>query len=50
MIKVNLSNTVEKIPLKAYEHDVKVIDKMIKEARYGGANEGGMGATIISFK
>ena len=31
MIKVNLSNTVEKIPLKAYEHDVKVIDKMIKE-------------------
>ena len=25
-------------------------DKMIKEARYGGANEGGMGATIITFK
>jgi len=25
-------------------------DKMIKEARYGGANEGGMGATIIIFK
>ena len=25
-------------------------DKMIKEARFGGANEGGMGATIISFK
>ena len=25
-------------------------DKMIKEARYGGANEGGMGATIIVFK
>ena len=31
MIKVNLTNTVENIPLKAYEHDVKVIDKMIKE-------------------
>lgn len=31
MIKVNLSNTVENIPLKAYEHDVKVIDKQIKE-------------------
>ena len=31
MIRVNLTNTVENIPLKAYEHDVKVIDKMIKE-------------------
>ena len=30
MFKVNLINTVEKIPLEAYIQDVKTIDAMIK--------------------
>lgn len=31
MIKVDLSHTVQSIPLEAYCHDVKMINKMIKE-------------------
>ncbi len=38
MIKVDLSNTVTKIPLDAYKQDVKVVDKMIKE-KTGAGND-----------
>lgn len=42
MIKVNLTNTVEKIPLEAYIQDVKTIDAMIK-------NKTGLGNDFLGW-
>ena len=42
MIKVNLANTVEKIPLEAYIQDVKTIDAMIK-------NKTGLGNDFLGW-
>ncbi len=47
MIKVDLSNVVVNIPFDAYKHDVKTVDKMLKEKT--GAGNDFLGWTTLPY-